>query len=413
MRFVFVLGVLVSGILHAGDSPQFRGPDGEGHSEERDLPIQWSATENVAWFKKLDGLGWSTPSIAATQIWMTTSLNEGKSLRALCLDKKSGELLRDVEIFQHDDPGSIHKKNSYASPSVLIEQDMAPGPEGNKPIRLYVHFGNLGTACLNPDGEIVWKKRLNYNHRHGPGGSPILVDDLLIISCDGIDVQYVTALNKLTGEEVWKTERKGAMAYSTPLLIEVNGERQVVSTGGEWVMGYAPKSGKELWRFQYPAGYSNVPRPVFGHGLVFVCSGYNKPFLYAVRPDGSGDVTQSHMAWKIERGAPLNPSPLLVGEELYIVSDNGIISCLNAKTGDVHWQERVGGNFSASPLYAEGRIYLLDENGKTFVIAASKEKYEDLAVNELPGRTLASIASADKSLFLRTSEGLYRLQVSK
>ena len=389
----------VSSGLFAGDSPQFRGPDGEGHSDEKHLPLTWSATENIRWKSDIAGLGWSTPSVIDTEVWLTTALDEGKSLRVICLDRDSGAERHNIELFQHDDPGPVHSKNSYASPSVLIDGD-----------RLFAHFGKLGTACLDRNGQIVWKTQLQYNHRHGPGGSPVVFGDLLIIACDGTDVQYVTALNKKTGKEVWKTPRDGKMAYSTPLIIEVNGKPQVVSTGGEWAIGYEPQTGKEFWRFRYPSGYSNVPRPVYGQGLVFLCSGYDKPWLYAVRPDGTGDVTESHMAWKLDRGAPLNPSPLLVGTELYLVADNGVATCLDAKTGEQHWQKRIGGNFTSSLLFAEDRIYLLDEQGKTYVIAPTREEYRELAVNELPGRTQATIAAADQSLFLRTDKSLYRIQ---
>ncbi|MBS0204047.1 MAG: PQQ-binding-like beta-propeller repeat protein [Planctomycetes bacterium] len=389
-------------LVHAGDSPQFRGPGGEGHSTETNLPITWSETENIAWKTDVDGLGWSTPSIEGSQIWITTATEEGKSLRIVCLDKDSGKILHNVELFHHDNPGPIHKKNSFASPSVLID--------GN---HVYAHFGKLGTACLDRNANVVWKTELKYNHRHGPAGSPIVFENLLILACDGGDTQYVTALDKATGKEVWKTTRDGAMAYSTPLLIQVNGQPQLVSTGGEWAMGYEPKSGKEVWRFRYPKGYSNVPRPVYGEGLVFLCSGYDKPWLYAVKPTGQGDVTESHMAWKLERGAPLNPSPLLLGADLYIVSDNGIAQCLDAKTGEPHWQQRLGGNFSASPLLADGRLYFLDELGKTYVVEPSNKEYKELAVNTLPGRTLASIAAADGALFLRTDTSVYRIQKSK
>lgn len=400
---VFVcLSVLATGVALGGDSPQFRGPGGEGHSVEKNLPLKWSETENIRWKAEIAGLGWSTPSIAGPQVWVTTAVDAGKSLRVVCLDKDTGKVAHDVEVFHRDEPGKIHSKNSYASPSVLIDGH-----------RVYVHFGRLGTACLDRQAKLLWTTELNYAHKHGPAGSPIVVGDLLILNCDGTDVQFVTALNKHTGKEVWKTTRDGAMAYSTPLLIEVEGKPQLVSAGGEWAMGYEPQSGKELWRFRYPEGYSNVPRPVYGQGLVFLCSGYNTPWLYAVKPNGSGDVTESHVVWKLDRGAPLNPSPLLIGEELYIVSDNGIATCLNAKTGKQYWQKRIGGNFSASPLYADGRIYLLDENGKTYVIAPSAEEYRELAVNEIPGRTLASIAAADGALFLRTDKALYRIQAGK
>ena len=400
MRILPLLFVLLASVAFAGDSPQFRGPGGEGHSSEKNLPLKWSETENVRWKAEIEGLGWSTPSVAGSQVWITTATDEGKSLRVVCLDKNSGTVVHDVEVFHRDEPGKIHSKNSYASPSVLIDGE-----------RVYVHFGKLGTACLDRDAKTIWTTEFTYNHRHGPAGSPIVVGDLLILSCDGGDTQFVTALNKQTGQEVWKTTREGAMAYSTPLLIEVEGKPQVVSTGGEWAMGYEPQTGKELWRFRYPKGYSNVPRPVFGQGLVFLCSGYDDPGLYAVQPNGSGDVTDSHLVWKMDRGAPLNPSPLLIGEELYVVSDDGIASCLNAKTGELHWKKRVGGNFSASLLHAEGRIYMLDENGKTYVFAPTKEEYHELAVNEVPGRSLASIAAADSALFLRTDKAVYRLQV--
>ncbi|WP_010586876.1 PQQ-binding-like beta-propeller repeat protein [Schlesneria paludicola] len=401
MRQLWLLTVwlLLTLDLLAGDSPQFRGPDGEGHSSETKLPLTWSESENIRWKTSIPGLGWSTPSVAGTQVWLTTATDEGKSLRVICLDRDSGRLVHEIEVFHHDDPGAIHGKNSYASPSVLIDEN-----------RLYAHFGRLGTACLDRDGTVVWKKELPYEHRHGPGGSPIIVGELLIIACDGTDVQYVTALNKHTGTEVWKTTRDGAMAYSTPLLIQVDGRPQVVSTGGEWAVSYEPTTGHEIWRFRYPSGFSNVPKPVFGQGLVYVCSGYLKPFLFAVRPDGTGNVTETHQAWKLERGAPLNPSPLLLGEELYLMADNGVATCLDAKTGQQHWQKRIGGNFSASPLFADDRIYLLDENGKTYVIAPTKEEYRELAVNELPGRTLSSIAAADESLFLRTDQAVYRIQ---
>ena len=397
--FVLTLGLWVSSQLMAGDSPQFRGPGGEGHSNEKHLPLTWNATENIKWKTDIEGLGWSTPSIAGSEVWLTTAVDEGKSLRVICLDKETGAVRHQIVVFEPETPGPIHKKNSYASPSVLIDGDY-----------LFVHFGKLGTACLDRSGKVIWKTELKYNHRHGPGGSPVVFGDLLILACDGTDVQYVTALNKHTGKEEWKTTREGKMAYSTPLIIEVNGQKQLVSTGGEWAMGYAPLTGQELWRFRYPAGYSNVPRPVYGQGLVFLCSGYDSPWIYAVRPDGAGDITESHMAWKLDKGAPLNPSPLLVGSELYLVDDGGIATCLDAKSGKQHWKKRVGGNFTASLLFAEDRIYMLDEAGKTYVIAPTKDEYRELAVNELPGRTQASIAAADESLFLRTDASVYRIQ---
>jgi outer membrane protein assembly factor BamB len=229
----------------------------------------------------------------------------------------------------------------------------------------------------------------------------------LIVSCDGTDVQYVAALDKQTGEVRWKNPRKGRMAYSTPLIINVAGEDQLVSTGGDQAVAYEPTTGREIWWLRYD-GYSEVPRPAYGQGLVFLASGYDTPWLYAVRPDGRDDVTDTHVAWKLQRGAPLNPSPLIIGEDLYLVSDQGIASCLNAKTGEKHWQKRVPGNYSASPLLADGKIYLTNEEGLTTVIEPGKE-YRELAANQIDGDTLASLAVSGKALFLRSATHLYRI----
>jgi outer membrane protein assembly factor BamB len=381
------------------DWPQFRGGTGQGHAEGTGLPLTWSESQNIVWKVPIEGLGWSSPVIVQGQLWLTTAADEGKSLRLLSLSPETGKSIHNVEVFRLDDPGSIHRKNSHASPTPLVEKG-----------RVYVHFGGHGTGCVSSDGKVLWKTQdLKYNHRHGPGGSPVLFDDLLILSCDGTDVAFVVALDKQTGEIRWKTPRDGPMAYSTPLVIHAGGRDQVISTGGDQVVSYEPRTGKEIWRCRYD-GYSGVPRPVFGHGLVYVCSGYNTPHLFAIRPDGTGDVTDTHVAWSIKaEGAPLNPSPLLVGDELYLVNDRGIATCLDAKTGKRHWQNRLGGDFSASPLFADGRIYYLDENAKTTVIAPGLE-FKVLATNSLDGRSLASLAVWGKSIFLRTDTHLYRIE---
>ncbi|OYW22338.1 MAG: pyrrolo-quinoline quinone [Planctomycetales bacterium 12-60-4] len=391
--------LLVSEWLPAADWPEFRGPTQQGHSTETGLPVNWSEAEHIAWKTDIAGLGWSSASIVGSQIWLTTALDDGHSLRALQLNLTTGKIEQDIEVFALDDPGPVHKKNSHASPTALIEDG-----------RVYLHYGKHGTACLTTDGEIVWKTQLEYNHRHGPGGSPVVFQNLLIINCDGTDTQYVVALDKTTGKEVWKQLRgEASMAYSTPTLVNVDGQPQLISCGGEWTMAYEPASGKELWRFRYPKGYSNVPRPVTAFGMTYVSSCYNTATLYALKLGGSGDLTESSVAWQITKGAPRNSSPLVVGDEFYMVSDNGIITCLDAKTGEQHWQERLGGDCSASPLFADGRIYITNETGMTKVIATGKE-YRELANNELPGRTLASLATADGAIFLRTDAALYRIQ---
>lgn len=389
--------LLFSTSVFAEDWPQFRGPGGQGHSSERGLPITWSEDENIAWKVPIAGLGWSSPAIQGDRIWLTTALDDGHSLRAICLDRDTGEEIHNVEVFQKDNPGPIQSKNSHASPTPILEGD-----------RVYVHYGAHGTACLTTDGEVVWRRILDYYHRHGPGGSPALAGDLLVINCDGYDAQFVVALDKHTGAIRWKKDREGQQAYCTPLMITVDGKAQAISPGGDAVVAYAPKTGDEIWRVRYD-GYSNVPRPVFGHGLLFICSGYNDPVLYAIQPDGNGDVTDTHVVWSLNRGVPLNPSPLLVANELYIVNDSGFARCLDARTGAVHWLHRFGDGFSASPIYADGRIYYLREDGEATVIAPGTT-FEKLAVNRLEGRTLASIAVSDGALFLRSDRHLYRIE---
>ncbi|HWA99022.1 MAG TPA: PQQ-binding-like beta-propeller repeat protein [Pirellulales bacterium] len=388
---------LLPGLATAADWPEFRGPQAQGHATGSGYPLTWSETEHVAWKTAIPGLGWSSPVVVGKQIWLTTGVDEGKSLRAVCVDRDSGAVLHDVEVIRLDDPGKIHRKNSHASPTPIVEGD-----------RVYVHFGAHGTGCVSTDGKLLWSTKLEYEHRHGPGGSPVLYHDLLIVSCDGTDVQYVVALDKRTGKERWKSSREGRMAYSTPLLINVDGQDQLVSTGGDAVIAYEPATGNEIWRVRYD-GYSLVPRPVVGHGMIYVCTGYDHPWLYAIRLGGKGDVTDTHVAWKLDDNVPLNPSPLLVGDQLYLVSDKGILTCRDARSGDELWRQRLGGNYSAAPVLAEGRIYIGDEDGKTFVLAPGVE-YQELAINQLDGRTLATPAFVDGVIYLRSDTHLYRIE---
>jgi outer membrane protein assembly factor BamB len=395
----FLAIALLAHLSQAEEWPEFRGPTGQGHSTATGLPLRWSESQNIVWKTAVPGLGWSSPSIVGRQIWITTAMDEGKSLRAVCLDEPTGKIVHNVEVFKLDDPGSIHSKNSHASPTPIIEGD-----------RVYLHFGAHGTACISTEGKLLWRtNELKYNHRHGPGGSPALYRDLLIISCDGTDVAFVVALDKQTGKIRWKQDRDGPMAYTTPLVIQVNGDDQVISPGGDQVIAYKPPTGEEIWRSRYPGGYSLIPRPVYGHGLVFICTGYNTPQVHAIRPDSTGDVTKTHVAWTLQRGAPHSPSPLLVGDNLYLVSDRGIATCLDARTGKQHWQERVDGNYSASPLYADNRIYLLNEDGLSTVLLPGVN-FKVLATNQIEGRTLASLGVHGKALFLRSATHMYRIE---
>jgi outer membrane protein assembly factor BamB len=397
-----VLFALAALGAHAEDWPQFRGPGGQGHSSERGLPLEWSESNNVLWKSPAPGLGWSSPSVAGGRVWLTTAIEsrgEPASLRILAFDTETGREVVNAEIFSIEADPFLNPKNSYASPTPIVEGD-----------RVYVHFGPDGTAALTTSGDILWRTNLPYEYVHGNGGSPALYGDLLIISCDGEDTAYVVALDKRTGAVVWKTPRRQpfAQAYSTPLVIRVGVRDEVVSTGAYRAAAYDPPTGSEIWRVEYPGGYSNVPRPVYGHGLVFIATGLQQPSLMAVRPDGLGDVTASHVVWKIQRGVPVTSSPLLVGDELYMVSDIGIATCMDARTGRINWQERLPGDHSASPIFADGRIYFLNERGVTTVIAPGKQ-FRRLASNTLEGWTLASLAVSEGSFFIRTDTHIYRI----
>src|SRR5215467_595149 len=390
--------LFLSLLFFSWDWPEFRGPTGQGLSDERGLPMVWSETKNLRWKAAIPGRGWSSPAIQGDRIWLTTATEEGKSLRAISVDRNTGAIVQNVEVFRLKSLGNLNSKNSQASPTPVLEGD-----------RVYLHFGAYGTACITQSGEVIWKTRLDYdNGQHGPGGSPVIYDNLLILSCDGQDVQYVVALDKMTGKVRWKKFREGYQAYTTPLVVRLAAGDQVISPGAFRAVSYEPRTGKELWQVRYGDGFSNVPRPVYGNGLVFICTGFQQPSLLAVRLDGRGDVTKSHIAWTLKRGVSLTPSPLLVGDELYMVSDNGVASCIDAKTGAPYWQVRLGGNHSASPIYADGRIYFLSEEGESVVIAPGKE-FKALAKNQLDGPTLASMAVSGGSIFVRSQTHLYRL----
>jgi outer membrane protein assembly factor BamB len=408
---IWSLGFAISPPLSAAAArqwPQFRGPGGQGHAAGSGLPLEWSESRNVLWKTPVAGRGWSSPVIDGDRVWLTTALESsdgrrrGISLRALAYDVTTGREIVNTEVFRVDRPESLNTKNSYASPTPIVDGD-----------RVYVHFGAQGTAALTTAGEVVWRTRLEYQSQHGDGGSPALYEDLLIVNCDGNGGDaYVAALDVRTGKIKWKAARRqpADQAYTTPLVIRVADRDQVVSVGAYRAVAYEPATGKEIWRVSYEDGFSNVPRPVFGDGLVFIATGFQQPTIIAVRPDGSGDVTRSHVAWTLRRAAPLTPSPILVGDQLFVINDSGIATCVDARSGTMHWQQRLGGNYSASPIYADSRIYFLSEDGVTTVIEPGTT-FKRLAVNQLDGAALASMAVADRSFFIRTDSHLYRIGV--
>jgi outer membrane protein assembly factor BamB len=404
------LGVCVAVVLGAGavasaQWPQFRGPTGQGYARDAEPPLEWGERRNVVWKVPVGG-GWSSPVVSGGRVWLTAAVAEAGargavSLRAVAFDAETGRTLADVEVFRVESPEAINLKNSRASPTPVVDGG-----------RVYVHFGADGTAALDQDGAILWRTRLPYESQHGNGGSPVLHGGLLIVNCDGWGQEaYVAALDTATGDVRWKTSRPRpwSHAYSTPLVIEVDGEAQVVSTGAFRAVAYEPRTGREIWRVRYADGFSNVPRPVYAHGLVYLATGFNEPTLIAVRPDGHGDVTGTHLAWTQRRGAPYTPSPIVVGDHLYYVSDTGVLTQADARSGTVRWQHRLGGNYSASPVLAGGRLYFLSEEGVTSVLAPGEE-FVLLATNRLDGPTLASMAVDGGTVYIRSTTHLYRIE---
>lgn len=387
---------------------QFRGPTENGHSRSEQLPLTWSEDSNVRWKTKIHGKAWSSPVVWENQIWLTTATPDGKELSAICVDAESGEIQHDVRVFDIAEPMFCIGYNSYASPTPVVEAG-----------RVWVHYGSAGTACLNTDsGDVVWTRQdLPCDHVRGPGSSPIVFRDLLIINFDGGDLQYVVALNKRTGETVWKTDRSidygtdngdAKKAYCTPKVIDHNGRLQLISPAAVATAAYDPLSGDELWKV-YHGGYNAAARPLYTHGHVIInLEGGMK--LLAVDPSGEGDVTKSHVKWVYKKSTPTRPSQLAVGDHIFMISDIGVASCLSIADGTPVWTERIGGRHSASPILSGDRIYFFDEAGENRVIAADPQECRLLAKNKLDDGSMASPAVIDDALLIRTKTHLYRIE---
>lgn len=405
------LAIMVDGSRGAEESWwQFRGPDGTGHTAASDLPLQWSESEHVTWKTAIHDRGWSSPVIWGRQIWLTTATRDGHQLFAVCVDKQTGNIVHDVHLFDVDDPKPISDENTYATPTPVIEEG-----------RVFLHFGTYGTACLDTaTGQKIWTRRdmtCDHENNAGPASSPTLIDGHVVVHVDGRDVQYVIALDRATGETVWKTPRSidftnvpvnQRKAFCMPLVIPHGEGQQIISPGGRALYAY-DLAGRELWRIQH-RGFSIAPRPVFGHDLVFTLMDRDHPELWAVRPDGHGDVTETHVVWKETKSMPQRCSPLLVGDLLFVVNRQGIATCLEARTGKIIWKERLRGQYSASPIYAEGRIYLFNEDATTFVIRPERE-LDIIATNVLDKQPLLASPAVDGNAFIIRTEGfLYRIE---
>ncbi|MBM3834628.1 MAG: quinonprotein alcohol dehydrogenase [Verrucomicrobia bacterium] len=432
----FAAVLLAESVLGADNWPQFRGPHGNGHSEAKGLPVTWSETQNVKWKTPIHGRAWSSPVVWNDQVWLTTATEDGRELSALCVDRNSGKVVHDRKLFDVANPQFAHKFNTYGSPTPVIE-------EGS----VYVTFGSPGTACLDTKtGKVLWERRdFVCNHFRGAGSSPILFQDLLIMNFDGSDYQFIVALDKRSGKTVWKEDRSidfkdllpngkpeadgdWRKSYATPHVAMFGGKPVLLSSGAKAHYAYEPLTGTELWRVEERSCHSAASRPVIGHGLFFIPAGFSKGLLLAIQPPegqpgghsvidlskatGPDPVVrrdQVRLAWKSTRNAPNKPSVSLIGDLLFMIDDGGIASCLEAKTGAEVWRERVGGNYSASPVDADGKIYFFSEEGKGAVIAADRQ-FKVLAENKLDDGFMASPAIAGKALFLRTKTHLYRIE---
>ena len=421
-----------SAVADSKSWPQWRGPDASGHGYPGTYPTKWSAEENLAWMAKIPGRGHSSAVHENGHIWITTAIetpasekekeerlkeNEGLStvtvlsevsLRAVKLDPKTGGILKNIEVIQKKQPQWVHHLNSYASPSPVIESN-----------RLYLHFGAYGNACIDAvSGKIIWKnnqKELWVMHENGPGSSPIIWENLMIFHLDGSDAQSIVALFKDTGEIAWQSKRSGELkenpqlrkSYSTPIITNFNGHPILISCSADWVYGYNPRNGEELWKINYGIlGFSNVARPIVGLGMFYISTCFMKAEIHAYKYEG---LDKPKLAWKMIKGAPKMPSPILVDKQLYVMNDGGILTCVDAISGDVEWRERVGGEFSASPTYANGLLYFSDREGKTTVVKPGRE-LNIVAENKIDGTAhMASITPYENSFLLRSKKGLYRI----
>ena len=420
---ILALTIIFWAIVARADWPDFRGPwcNGravpEGSSNVVGLPLHWSEAENVKWHTPILYKGWSSPVILGRQIWLTTATMDGHDFYAICVDADSGKILLNQQMFHSDNPEPLgNNLNGYGSPSPVIEAG-----------RVYVHFGSYGTACLNTANfNVLWKRDdLPCRHFRGPGSSPVITGNFLVLTMDGIDVQYLVALDKMTGKTVWKTDRSvdygdlGAdgkpmgggdfrKAFSTPLLIDVDGGQQLITTASKAIYSYDPYTGKELWRIRH-GGYTPASRPLFENGIAFVTSGNGKPEMLAMHVDGHGDVTDSKVIWHFSHGPPVQPSAVINDGLIFMVNDNGIATCIEEATGAEVWRERIGGEYSSSTLYADGRIYCFSRQGVATVLKAGRT-FETLAVNKMGTGFMSSPAVDGHALILRDTTSLYRIE---
>ena len=416
-RIVYIGLVFAKLMTVQADWSQFRGPLGTGFIPNGGkLPAEWNESKNIDWKIALPGRAWSSPVVSGDTLWLTNADEKGHELSVISIDAKSGKLGFTKQLFHVDKPQYAHKFNTYASPTPIIEGSY-----------VYLTWGSAGTASLNTKTKKVLWTRDDFvcDHFRGSGSSPILYKNLLILTFDGADFQYVAALDKRTGKTIWKTNRSvdfqdlGAdgkpfrdgdvrKGYSTPHIIKHGGITQLISIGAMACYSYDPLSGREIWRITERAQHSASTRPVYGQGLVFYPTGFAKGQLLAVDPGARGEAAKTHIKWRLKRSVGNKPSILLIKEHIYMIADGGVASCVEAKSGKVLWSERIGGNYSASPVTDGKRIFFFSEEGKTTVVAA-KPEYHVLAINKLDDGFMASPAVHKQTFILRTKSHLYRI----
>ena len=409
---------------------QFRGPNGDGRSLAVKLPVEFDEAKNCRWKTLIPLEGWSSPVVWDNEIWLTAGSDASRELRAICIDLQSGAIRKGIKVFdmieRKVDPAYVHDSphlNSPATPTPVVEEK-----------RVFVSFGSQGIACLNrATGEKVWERRdLRIYQPVRQGSSPIVDDKNLYVAFDGTDQQFFVALDKETGDTRWKVDRnvetdwvatlrgrgfspkKGGKpndnkkSFATASLINVEGQRQLIAPAAEAIIAYDPDTGDELWRTVHPGGFNVAARPIYANGLVYVFTSGLNNFLLGIRPNGSGNVTETHVAWSTKKSTPSIPSPIVVDDLLFMVTDNGgIVRCLDATTGEEIWKKRLGGDHWASPILANGRLYFVSKSGEVVVLSATREKPQVLAENRLNARFIASPAVASDSLLLRSTTHLY------
>lgn len=386
---------------------QFRGPLDNGYSLAKNVPVHWSDSTNIVWKVPVPGRGWSSPVVLNGKVWLTTAPPDGKEFRVVGISCASGKILHNIRVFEAETVQEKHPLNTYASPTAVLE----PG-------RVYVHFGTFGTACLDSEtGKIIWQRTdIHCDHLVGPGSSPILYKDLLILTMDGTDVQYLEALNKNTGKTVWKKSRDVDFgditpdcrkAFSTPVIAQVDHMDQLFSVGPHVMGAFQPLTGELIWKVRYE-GFSASARPVIGKGIIYINTGFGQSWLMAIRLGGKGDMTDQSILWSSKKNMTARSSPLFIDGLLYVVNTAGQAKCIDAATGAEIWTQRVGLETSASPVFADGKIYTTDESGLTTIFAPGR-MFNKIAENSLPDGCLASMAVLDGAIYIRTKDYLYKV----